>query len=101
MRNTILVLDDYHFVHASEFDRLVEQIVRARIDGNGSSVSPKRLRLYFMYDRKLLADLSRCAWRVLAEYLKQSVPCNDAAPRGRTKAFPLDIDGSNNAKSFY
>jgi hypothetical protein len=23
---------------------------------------PKRLRIYFMFDRKLLAKLSRCAW---------------------------------------
>jgi hypothetical protein len=28
---------------------------------------PKRLRPYFMYDRKLLAKLSLCAWRVLPE----------------------------------
>jgi len=33
---------------------------------------PKRLRIYFMYDRKLLAKLSRCAWKVLSAYLKQT-----------------------------
>src|SRR5450759_4629426 len=26
---------------------------------------PKRLRVYFMYDRKLLGKLSQCAWKVL------------------------------------
>ena len=26
---------------------------------------PKRLRIYFMFDRRLLAKLSRCAWKVL------------------------------------
>jgi hypothetical protein len=32
---------------------------------------PKRMRIYFMYDRKLLSALSRCAWRVLSVYLRQ------------------------------
>lgn len=41
---------------------------------------PKRLRIYFMYDRKLLAKLSLCAWRVLSSYLKQGVPLDDAEP---------------------
>ena len=41
---------------------------------------PKRLRPYFMYDRKLLAKLSRCAWNVLSEYLKASVTVNDPIP---------------------
>jgi ribosomal protein S27E len=27
---------------------------------------PKRLRIYFLFNRKLLAKLSRCAWKVLA-----------------------------------
>ncbi len=34
---------------------------------------PKRLRIYFMFDRKLLTKLSRCAWKVLSRYLKQTV----------------------------
>ena len=34
---------------------------------------PKRLRPYFMHNRKLLAKLSRCAWQVLSDYLKTSV----------------------------
>lgn len=41
---------------------------------------PKRLRPYFMYDRKLLAKLSRCAWKVLSTYLKQSVPVDNPIP---------------------
>ena len=41
---------------------------------------PKRLRPYFMYDRKLLAKLSLCAWRVLSEYLKASVSVDDPVP---------------------
>jgi hypothetical protein len=39
---------------------------------------PKRLRIYFMFDRKLLTKLSRCAWKVLNLYLTQAVPCDDA-----------------------
>lgn len=33
-----------------------------------------------MFDRKLLAKLSRCAWKVLVTYLKQAVPFDDAVP---------------------
>jgi hypothetical protein len=39
---------------------------------------PKRLRIYFMFDRKLLTKLSRCAWKVLNLYLMQAVPYDDA-----------------------
>ena len=41
---------------------------------------PKRLRIYFLFDRKLLTKLSRCAWKVLNLYLTQAVPCGDAKP---------------------
>ncbi|MEJ2662397.1 MAG: transposase zinc-binding domain-containing protein, partial [Desulfobacteraceae bacterium] len=30
---------------------------------------PKRLRIYFMYDRKLLAKLSTCGWNVINTFL--------------------------------
>jgi hypothetical protein len=33
-----------------------------------------------MYDRKLLAKLSKCAWNVLAKYLKQTVNDDTAVP---------------------
>ncbi|MBK5245963.1 MAG: AAA family ATPase [Peptostreptococcaceae bacterium] len=33
MTNTVLVIDDYHFAHAPELDKLIEQIVRLNIDG--------------------------------------------------------------------
>ncbi len=39
---------------------------------------PKRLRIYFMMDRKLLAKLSQCAWKVLNLYLTQAVAYDDA-----------------------
>ena len=41
---------------------------------------PKRLRIYFLFDRKLLVKLSRCARKVLSAYLKQPVPFDDAVP---------------------
>jgi ribosomal protein S27E len=41
---------------------------------------PKRLRIYFLFNRKLLAQLSRCAWKVLNDYLKHSAPFDDAVP---------------------
>lgn len=35
---------------------------------------PKILCHYFLYDRKLLADLSRCAWKSLKIFIQNSVP---------------------------
>jgi len=34
---------------------------------------PKRLRIYFLFIRKLLARLSICAWKVIKVYLKAIV----------------------------
>ncbi len=39
---------------------------------------PKRLRIYFKYDRTLLAKLSRCGWTVLNAYLKLGVKHSEA-----------------------
>lgn len=41
---------------------------------------PKRLRIYFLYDRKLLAKLSICGWKVLSAYLKSAVSYDGAVP---------------------
>jgi hypothetical protein len=41
---------------------------------------PKRLRIYFMFDRKLLSKLSQCVWKVLSVYLKHEVSDEDADP---------------------
>ena len=40
----------------------------------------KRLRIYFLYDRKLLAKLSICAWKVMNAYLKSVVSDETAVP---------------------
>jgi hypothetical protein len=41
---------------------------------------PKRLRIYFLYDRKLLAKLSKCTWNVISAYLKSTVQDEGAVP---------------------
>ncbi len=41
---------------------------------------PKRLRIYFMYDRSLLGKLSKCAWNVTSAFLKSAVPLEGAVP---------------------
>jgi hypothetical protein len=41
---------------------------------------PKRLRIYFIYDRRLLAKLSKCGWNVIRPYLKSAVLDDDAVP---------------------
>jgi ribosomal protein S27E len=41
---------------------------------------PKILRRYFLYDRKLLADLSRGAWESLKVFLQDAVPEDDPVP---------------------
>ncbi len=41
---------------------------------------PKRLRIYFMYDRSLLGKLSTCAWNVMSAFLKSAVPRDGSVP---------------------
>ena len=41
---------------------------------------PKMIRPYFLYDRKLLADLSRWAWESIRTFLKNAVIRPDAKP---------------------
>ena len=41
---------------------------------------PKILRRYFLYDRKLVSELSRCAWETLKEFFQDVVPEEGAVP---------------------
>jgi len=41
---------------------------------------PKILRRYFLYDRKLLAALSRCAWESLKVFMQEAVPEKGPVP---------------------
>ncbi|MDY6906390.1 MAG: transposase [Thermodesulfobacteriota bacterium] len=43
---------------------------------------PKRLRPWFLHDRKLLAGLSKCTWKILGQYLRHSVPYDNAVAGG-------------------
>jgi hypothetical protein len=42
--------------------------------------TPKILRTYFLYDRKLLTELSRSAWQSLKIFLRATVPEKDSVP---------------------
>jgi hypothetical protein len=41
---------------------------------------PKILRRYFLYDRRLLSELSRCAWDSLKVFFQAIIPEEDAVP---------------------
>jgi len=41
---------------------------------------PKILRRFFLHDRKLLVELSRCAWESLKTFLQAAVPEPQAVP---------------------
>ena len=41
---------------------------------------PKRLRTYFLYDRKLLSKLSKCGWNVIRAYHKSAALDDNATP---------------------
>ena len=41
---------------------------------------PKILRRYFLYDRDLLSDLSRCGWESLKAFFQEAVPEQGAVP---------------------
>jgi len=41
---------------------------------------PKIIRIYFLFDRKLLADIARIAWEVLALYYRNAVNKGNIIP---------------------
>jgi len=41
---------------------------------------PKILRRYFLYDRKLLTDPSRCPWESLKIFIQEAVPEKNPIP---------------------
>jgi hypothetical protein len=41
---------------------------------------PKRLRLFFLYDRRLLGDLSRCAWETVRDLYRAGLQGRHAVP---------------------
>jgi hypothetical protein len=55
---------------------------------------PKILRRYFLYDRDLLSNLSRCAWESLKLFLQEAVSQRDPIP-GAIIAIQTFVDSSN------
>lgn len=41
---------------------------------------PKRLRIYFRYDRKLLGKLSKAAWETVRDVFQDEVDCDEVSP---------------------
>lgn len=76
-----------HFCPSSHQKRVVEfgewlceEVLKAVPHRHFVLSIPKILRRYFVYDRKLLTDLSRCGWDSLKSFLKETVPEGDAVP---------------------
>ena len=42
---------------------------------------PKILLRYFLYDRSLHSEPSRCAWETLKEFFQLAIPEKDAVPK--------------------
>jgi hypothetical protein len=61
-------------------DWLCMDVVKKIPSGILSLNIPKILCRYFLYDRRLLADLSRSAWESLKVFLQDAVPENNPLP---------------------
>ncbi len=61
-------------------EKLCENVLKAVPHRHWVFSIPKRLKIYFLYDRNLLKKLSLCVWKVLSAYLKHTVPYEDAEP---------------------
>ena len=59
---------------------LCQEVVKAVPHRHVVLSIPKILRRYFLYDRKLLSDLSRCGWEALKLYFKKAVKGRKAVP---------------------
>ncbi|MBW2616563.1 MAG: transposase, partial [Deltaproteobacteria bacterium] len=57
---------------------LCEEVLKAVPHRHFVFSIPKILRRYFLYDRKLLSDLSRCGWESLKVFFQETVPEEDA-----------------------
>jgi hypothetical protein len=59
---------------------LCEEVLKAVPHRHFIFSIPKILRTYFLYDRRLLSDLSRCSWDSLKMFFQILVPEEDAVP---------------------
>jgi hypothetical protein len=70
-----------HHKRVVEFGEwLCEEVLKAVPHRHFVFSTPKILRKYFLYDRKLLAELSRSAWRSLKIFLRAPVPEKHSVP---------------------
>jgi hypothetical protein len=61
-------------------ERLCEEVLKGVAHRHFIFSIPKILRRYFLYDRKLLSELSRCAWDALRVFFQTIVPEEDPVP---------------------
>jgi hypothetical protein len=59
---------------------LCEEVLKAVPHRHFIFSIPKILRRYFLYDRRLLSDLSRCGWESLKVFFHEAVPEENAVP---------------------
>jgi hypothetical protein len=59
---------------------LCEEVLKAVPHRHYTFSMPKILRRYFLYDRRLLSELSRCAWDALKVFFQTIIPEEDAVP---------------------
>jgi len=59
---------------------LCEEVLKAVPHRHFVFSIPKILRRYFLYDRKLLSDLSRCGWDSLKAFFQETIPDDNAVP---------------------
>jgi hypothetical protein len=70
-----------HQKRAVEFGEwLCEEVLKAVPHRHFVFSIPMILRRYFLYDRRLLSELSRCAWDSLEVFLQTIIPEEDAVP---------------------
>jgi len=61
-------------------ERLYREVLKAVPHRHFVFSIPKILRRYFLYDRTLLSDLSRCGWESLKVFFQETVHEEDAVP---------------------
>jgi len=59
---------------------LCEEVLKAVPHRHFVFSIPKILRRYFLYDRKLLSNLSRCGWEALKDFYTTGVQDSKAVP---------------------
>jgi len=59
---------------------LCEQVIKAASHRHFIFSIHKILRRYFLYNRGLLSELSRCGWKSLKVFFQEAVPEEDAVP---------------------